>query len=303
MAFQREISPYLSGDTRPFRCPANGLRLYTPNPAIAGRTPFSIPGFYDTELIRDSAPHGDRLFTVGFGDGHVERGGVDQEHPDSSCFNRVVRINNSVLQYVQDYDETLPSATNAVALRAQLRPYLVGSVRSFTCPDTLSAYPYNFALAGRPLRSFPATTETFKDTARHRSGLFTTGYVNGAVRQVTPTGVVVRPVPLTPGQLSERRIRQMALAMLQYSQDYDEKLPPMQTLAAFRAATEPYVQDTSIYTSPGANPFVLRPELSGVSLQSIPNVTAIEWIRDANNYGDPFIRVGFVDGHVEVVSR
>lgn len=294
--FRAEISPYV-GSTRPFRCPATGAG-YVTNPVVAGQS-FAAFAADTTEMLRDAQVHPDGKSTVAFLDGHVERGGVEEYFPDADgeCYNRVRRITFALQQYAQDYDEFLPFQPNDPALRSVVQPYL-GSSRYWNCPDTKELYTIAQGFRGHSYNDFPDfdAVEVARDPRPHRSGVTTVGYLDGYVEQRGPRGIKY-PTPVAE---SQRRVSLVNLALLQYSQDYDEYLPPITTIAALKPLLAPYTRSSRLFEPPrGGTPFQLNPAVGGTYLPSYSSPATVIWIRDNNNYSDGLITAGFLDGHVE----
>ncbi len=294
--FRTEIGLY-TGSTRPFRCPATGAG-YTPNPAVAGQS-FAAFDPDTTEMLRDARVHPDGKSTVAFLGGYVERGGVEQYFPDADaeCFSRVRQITFAVQQYAQDYDELTPFQTDDTALRSVLQPYLRSS-RYWSCPDTKQFYAIAQGFRGMSYNDFPdfSAVEIIRDPMVHRTGVSTVGYLDGYVEQRGPRGIKA-PTPVAE---SQRRVGALNLALLQYSQDYDEYLPPVTTITALKPLLAPYIRGSRTFDPPsGGTPFQLNTEVGGTYLPDYPFLAEVMWIRDNNNYGDGLITAGFLDGHVE----
>jgi prepilin-type processing-associated H-X9-DG protein len=96
--------------------------------------------------------------------------------------------------------------------------------------------------------------------------------------------------------------KQVMLGAIMYSQDYDEKYPPMTSEATFKKAVYPYLRSDSAFLDPVTNtPFELNPWLSRRSLSQIDSPATMVAI-----YSDPHPDgsrvVGFADGHVKVLN-
>jgi prepilin-type processing-associated H-X9-DG protein len=69
--FKRVVSPYVRGDVM-FACP-DSSRPYALNAGLSGKRLASVTAPAATVLFRDAKPHKDRLYTVAYVDGHVQR--------------------------------------------------------------------------------------------------------------------------------------------------------------------------------------------------------------------------------------
>jgi prepilin-type processing-associated H-X9-DG protein len=198
-AFQRAVAPYAQDSPRNiFYCPATQLAGYSLNRSLSGKPLAAIDEDVDTmEVERDSRPHPDGKLTVGFVDGHVERGGIDQAEPKAECVDRVRGLTEGVFSYMQDYDEQLPVAFNDAHYQELIYPY-VKSRSIFECPATKQAYEFNLSINGRSLVSFPLLTRwevpVLRDTADHRDGKRTVSFMDGHIEQ----GGVVQPLRARP---------------------------------------------------------------------------------------------------------
>lgn len=295
--FRVQLGPYV-GSTRPFRCPATGVG-YATNPALAGRVLSGLGATDTTEMLRDERAHPDRKTTVAFLDGHVERGGVEEYFPDADaeCYRRVRRIAFAVRQYAGDYDDRTPFQTDDEAFRAVVQPYL-GSSRYWNCPDTKLPYSLAQEFRGRSLDDFADFdgVEIVRDPNAHRSGVATVCYLDGYAEQVGPRGIKY-PTAIAE---SQRRVSGLGIALLQYSQDYNERLPPITTTAALKPLLLPYTRTSRTFEPPrGGTPFQLNGAVGGTNLFDYPSPSEVIWIRDPNGYGDGLITAGFLDGHIE----
>jgi prepilin-type processing-associated H-X9-DG protein len=202
-AFQRAVAPYVLDPPRNiFYCPATHYAGYSLNRSLSSKAFAAIDEPEETvELERDSRPHPDGKLTVGFLDGHVERGGIDQAEPNAECVDRVRGVAEGILMYAQDYDNTLPLASNDAHYQDVLYPYL-RSRSIFECPVTKQAYEFNLSLNGRSLGFFavPEEVQTVRDTSDHPDGKRTVGFLDGHVER----GGVFQPRTCLPGESPTR---------------------------------------------------------------------------------------------------
>ena len=105
------------------------------------------------------------------------------------------------------------------------------------------------------------------------------------------------------GISSDSNLRQVALAIAMYAQDYDSTLPPMKTYAKFKEAVMPYVKNEAFFQNPiSKEDFVLNDILSSHKLAHIINPTEFAAIYEANPAPDGTRVVGYVDGHIKRVD-
>jgi prepilin-type processing-associated H-X9-DG protein len=119
---------------------------------------------------------------------------------------------------------------------------------------------------------------------------------------------------------SVANLRQVGLALAQYAQDYDEKLPPMRSAHSLQQMREarlnppqtatvqyllqPYARSIEIFRHPGTkriyrpNPFLSRKSLAAINSPA-QMVTFYEAVPAANGRR----AVLFLDGHVERVAE
>lgn len=68
---------------------------------------------------------------------------------------------------------------------------------------------------------------------------------------------------------SANNLHALSLALMQYAQDYDEKLPPVQNPFHMRFFLGPYVEDPSAFVGEGNKPFFFNLKLSGRTLDPV----------------------------------
>lgn len=106
---------------------------------------------------------------------------------------------------------------------------------------------------------------------------------------------------------SASNLKQIGLATLEFAQDHDEKLPPTDTMANFKASVSSYIppqgmtpqNNDDLFVETGANvPYVLNPQVSKKPLDSIPHPETVEIAREAVAHSDGKINILYADGHV-----
>jgi prepilin-type processing-associated H-X9-DG protein len=98
-------------------------------------------------------------------------------------------------------------------------------------------------------------------------------------------------------------LKQLALAMLMYSQDHNEKFPPMKTSASVKKALMRYAKAETIFVDQrDGQAFLPNPRISGKSLADIdaPASTVAFYDPVPDSLGK--IYIAFADGHVKGVT-
>jgi prepilin-type processing-associated H-X9-DG protein len=108
---------------------------------------------------------------------------------------------------------------------------------------------------------------------------------------------------------SQMQVKQLALGVMQYSQDWDETYPP--NIATFKEKLLPYVRGEALFTAPtdeaGRQSYNFNPALANKKLAALNEVAQTVMIylgKDKNldfRFGGKTV-VGFADGHVEAVD-
>ncbi len=102
---------------------------------------------------------------------------------------------------------------------------------------------------------------------------------------------------------SMSNLKQLGIAVIQYSQEQDEVYPPMQTMYQLKKAIYPFLRSDTVFVQPINKKFyVPNAALSKKSLASInqPSMTAMIYEADFDSDGKR--AVGFADGHVKRVT-
>lgn len=105
------------------------------------------------------------------------------------------------------------------------------------------------------------------------------------------------PGPDEAGCLSN--LKQVSTGLLMYCQDYDERLPLMQSMAAAQKRLVPYTRSQTLFTCPATTkPYKTNPALSGKPLAVIAEPPRAVSFFDAVPHADTQYSVAYVDGHV-----
>ncbi|MBV9851884.1 MAG: hypothetical protein JO250_19630 [Armatimonadetes bacterium] len=106
------------------------------------------------------------------------------------------------------------------------------------------------------------------------------------------------------GIQSLSNLKQLGLAVLQYTQDHDETLPPMQDAATVKKAIYPYVKSDAVFINPlSKQPYVPNTSLSHRKLASVSAPASLVLYYEATPAPDNTRAVLFMDGHVKRIPE
>ena len=112
------------------------------------------------------------------------------------------------------------------------------------------------------------------------------------------------PVGPSPALKSQAlsNAKQVALAVLQYSMDYDDVYPLADSTPRAQKIVLPYLKDGRLWTSPQpeGGRLVYNTALSGLASTSLDRIAETPLIWDEKPWPDGSRIVGFADGHVKV---
>lgn len=178
--FQQALTPYVRS-SRVFLSPFS-QQPYTPNGALSGQPFASFPDLSQVFAVEDPAPGPGKKITIGYLDGAVLRGGVDQGDPTFETTMHARQLMLGLQEYLQDHDGALPPMGSFQKFKTALLPYVRNS-RAFTCPYTHTLFTVNTALNGHNQGDFsdPSTVIVIRDPRPERDGRPTVGYLDGHV--------------------------------------------------------------------------------------------------------------------------
>jgi prepilin-type processing-associated H-X9-DG protein len=215
-----------------------------------------------------------------------------QDTNGNKCPNYIKVLSAGLRLYAQDYDEQLPIFTNTPKFQSDLLPFIPSSAY-FYCLVTRKEYRVNTTLSGKALAEFDslATTETFRDSQPHPDGGISISYLDG---HVTYNG----KSPDDPNSQCLANAQMAATALAMYSQDYDERLPPMTDAQSTFKNLWPYARNAAVFLCPATNtPYRLNAALSGVSLSTLGPPATVMVLGDSKPHKDQRFTVAFLDGH------
>jgi hypothetical protein len=214
--------------------------------------------------------------------------------PNDACVGNERMIGLALLEYIQDNDEHLPSMAGEPIFETELAPYVPPARHPFLCPATGKGYTPNASDSYKVDSAFPdvSKVETFKDSTPHPDGLRSIAYLDTSVRR----GGILQG---DPTRFCVENVQELALAVDEYTQDYDERLPPMATQHQFRTSVFPYVRDPSTFICPVTmRPYTPNATVSGQSLASIQNPYSTQLVADSIPHPDGSVTTAFADFHV-----
>ncbi len=110
------------------------------------------------------------------------------------------------------------------------------------------------------------------------------------------------PAPVMPSaaEASVSNLKQLGLGLIQYTQDNNETLPPMQNASAAKAALFPYIKSESIFEQPPSHTFYHpNASLSRRKLASFDSPATMVVYFETSPQADGRRAVLFLDGHVK----
>ncbi len=105
-------------------------------------------------------------------------------------------------------------------------------------------------------------------------------------------------------ETSENNLKQIALGVLMYCQDYDDVYPPMKNSEAVREAVMPYVKDQAVWMHPETKePYQPNPALSFALSPGVESPAETVMFYEMSAAPDNTRGVAFADGHVRRVPE
>ena len=127
--------------------------------------------------------------------------------------------------------------------------------------------------------------------------------------------VVLCAVPIAFSQsdsseltVCQSNLKQYALGILMYQQDYDERSPPMKFAAQVQNRVAPYVKNRAIFACPtSGREYLPNPAMNYVTLGSIQSPATLMMLRDALPHtldsGGKGWNIAYADGHVKLSNK
>ena len=126
-----------------------------------------------------------------------------------------------------------------------------------------------------------------------------------ALTQIQPfdlQSALPKPRPAT--ESSQDRLKQLGLAVMMYTQDYDEVLPPMKDVKKFRDLLMPYIKNLEMFVHPETSrPYIPNAILHEHKFATIPEPASFVLLYEDAPAADGTRGVVFVDGHTKRVSE
>ncbi len=135
------------------------------------------------------------------------------------------------------------------------------------------------------------------------------------VRQIASLDSIQPFAPVTAAQTdaeaaknaqaqSLANLKQIGLGLLQYTQDWDEHYPPMQSTEIAKNALLPYIKSDTVFQNPTTHkPYRPNTSLSHQPLVSIQNPSTLMAYYDDGPNADGERGVLFADGHAKMVTE
>lgn len=108
---------------------------------------------------------------------------------------------------------------------------------------------------------------------------------------------------------SRYNLRQLNLALLTYSQDFEERLPPLRDIKDARARLEPYLP-ASRHSGPDRwreplyrRPYAVNAALNAQRMKSVSVPARVITFYETYPWANQYRVVGFLDGHVKTVQE
>jgi hypothetical protein len=101
-------------------------------------------------------------------------------------------------------------------------------------------------------------------------------------------------------------IKQIGIALMMYTQDYDEVLPPMQSTKQLKPFLYPYLKSNSVWLLPYYDnvSYAINPKLSQKSLAEFESPSETIWLYEPfAPYNNEIRAVSFLDGHAKGVQK
>lgn len=210
-----------------------------------------------------------------------------------ACVSRAQKLTAAIQVYARDYDGRLPRMDTAANMKSVLLPY-TRSQDTFNCPVTNSAYQPNpaasYKLPSQVNKDY-SKVELFRDAVTHTDGKPTVAFFDGHIERGGVT--VVDP----PEARCLANARALALALLAYANDNEERLPPLQSAETFEAAVSPYITDKTRFFCPDTRlNYSYNATLNGKSLSDFTGAQATtEVLRDTHWHADGMRTVAYLD--------
>lgn len=98
---------------------------------------------------------------------------------------------------------------------------------------------------------------------------------------------------------STNNLKQIALATIMYSNDYDDQIPYAQSTATAAAITYPYIKNAQVWAHPAGGRYLFNTSIGGLTICQFENPARVALLFEEGAWPDGTRVVAFVDGHVE----
>ncbi len=104
--------------------------------------------------------------------------------------------------------------------------------------------------------------------------------------------------------ISIGNLKQMAMGVLMYTQDWNETLPTLKNAAAVKKVIAPYLKKPTVFVTPDTKkPYLPNPTISGKKFASIAKPAETVLFYEPAQMSDGTRAVAYVDGHVRRLTE
>ena len=103
--------------------------------------------------------------------------------------------------------------------------------------------------------------------------------------------------------VSVGNLKQLALATVMYSQDFDNKFPQATTIEGIQKSINPYLRNQKSFKSPKGEAYLFNFILSGTDCGKVTAPQEMVLFYEASAWPDKSRGVAFTDGHVKMLSE
>lgn len=125
------------------------------------------------------------------------------------------------------------------------------------------------------------------------------------VKLLDPNGGLAQASEENKQKLTNSNMKQVALATVLYTSDYDDVFPYAQNTHTVQTVTSPYVKGTSVWktANPNGGEILFNMAIGGVETSSIPTPAQVVMYYESAAWPDGRRSVAFADGHVKLVDE
>jgi hypothetical protein len=218
----------------------------------------------------------------------------DEQSKQESSYNFALQTKKSLLGYYLTKGEVFSS--ERINFLVAYRPSVA------TIAKSLENINFSFNYEDSSSSLYPEPDTEFELTLINLDRVF-------AIAQIRPFDPKTElPTPKVNTELSLKRLKTLGIAILMYTQDYDDVFPPMKEAKKFQEFVMPYVKGSMMpenyFINPvTSKPYVLNLILSQHKLATLPQIASFVLAYEDQPAPDGTRGVVFVDGHAARVSE